>query len=138
MTTRQDIVAAAKNWVGVPYRHMGRNHYGVDCVGLIIKVAHDVGLTTYDTTNYPKRPKAADLLREMRNYLQQVPKGEAGPGDILVIAAPSSPVHMGVLEVDERGQSWLIHAYAPARKVVRESLGDRDVRMAFHYTGVED
>lgn len=137
MTTRDNIVQEARKWVGVPYRHAGRNEHGIDCVGLIIKVAHGVGLTSYDTMNYPKRPNAADLLREMRNHLQQVPKADADHGDILVIAAPSSPVHMGVLEIDERDQPWLIHAYAPARKVIREALGKRDVRMAFHYTGVE-
>lgn len=139
MATRQDIVDEAKTWLGVRYKHAGRDRYGIDCVGLPIKVAHGLGLTTYDTTNYSKRPNASELRRELRGHLEQVHVRDARHGDVLVIPAPHSPVHMGILEVDERGDEWLIHAWASARQVVRESLPNKNhVRMAFRYPGLED
>ena len=32
---RREIVAAARDWVGVPYRHQGRTRNGIDCIGLL-------------------------------------------------------------------------------------------------------
>ena len=34
---RREIVDAARNWVGVPYRHQGRTRNGIDCVGLLLE-----------------------------------------------------------------------------------------------------
>lgn len=141
MTTRAQIVEAAKAWVDTPYKHAGRDRFGLDCAGLIIKTAHDCGLTDYDSTNYGKRPVPAEFLREMKDHLTRVPKGEAQNGSILVFREPRHPCHTAVLEVDARGQRWVIHSYAPARKVIREALLPERWRrcvMAFDYRGLED
>lgn len=138
MSKRDEIVRAARSWIGVPYRHLGRDRGGVDCVGLIIKVAHECGLSTYDTTNYPRRPHVQDFMREMRGHLSQIPMAEVKAGDVLVFLEPRHPCHVGVVDEDAGG-AWVIHSYAIFRKVVRERLaGERLQRavMAFRYAGV--
>ncbi len=141
MTTRAQIVEAAKAWLDTPYRHAGRDEFGMDCAGLIIKTAHNCAMTDYDSTNYGKRPVPAEFLREMKNHLVRLPKGEAQNGSILVLREPSSPCHTAILEVDKRGQRYIIHAWAAARKVIREPLLPERWRrcvMAFDYCGLED
>ena len=50
MVTRTDIVAAARGWLGVPWRHQGRSRAGVDCVGLVVVVCRSLGLSDHDST----------------------------------------------------------------------------------------
>lgn len=134
------IVEQAKTWIDVKYKDKGRDRFGgVDCIGLIIKVAHEIGFSDFDTIEYPRRPIPQDLLRGMRDHLEQVvPLSDVGHGNIGLFRGPVVPCHTGIIEVDEGGDMWVIHAYAPARKVVRERLvGERDDQMvmAFRYTG---
>lgn len=140
MSIRDDIVATAKEWVGTPYKHAGRNEFGMDCVGLVIKVAHGCSLSDHDTLNYPRRPVVKDFLREMRDHLTLVPKSGVKQGTILVFREPKHPCHIGILEIDAKGQRYVIHAFALARKVIREPMTkerwDR-CAMAFDYNGVE-
>lgn len=141
MSQRDDIVAAAKLWMDTPYKHAGRDRFGMDCAGLIIKVGHACGLTNYDTVNYPKRPVPKDFLREMGTHLVRLPKAEAQQGSILVLRGPRHPCHTVILEIDEQERRWIIHSYAPARKVIREALTPEqwmNCVMAFDYTGLEE
>lgn len=135
------VVEEAHNWLGVKYKHLGRDEHGLDCVGLIIKVAHSLGLTDYDTTNYGRRPVPADFLREMKRYLEPIPKKEAGHGHIAMFREPRHPCHIGILEVDRFGDMWVIHAFAGTRQVSREAMtAERRSRMAraFRYVEVKD
>jgi hypothetical protein len=136
MSIQDQIVEEAKTWIGVPFRHAGRNRLGLDCAGLVAKVAHEVGISTFDSIDYPKRPNPHDFLRGIGQEMQRIPKSEAGHGDVMVFAEPRHPCHCGIIEVDAQGQLWIIHAYALARKVVREHLtGERlkRARLAFRY-----
>lgn len=56
MTTRDDIVAAARRWMGTPYHHGARLHgAGVDCAQLLVAVfVDDLGLVApFDIADYP-------------------------------------------------------------------------------------
>ena len=46
MTTQAGVVtetfvAAARGYVGVPWRHLGRSRTGVDCIGLVLLAARE-------------------------------------------------------------------------------------------------
>lgn len=127
MTVQDELVAAARTWLDVRWRHLGRDRArGVDCVGLVIRCAHQIGVTDFDTRNYGRRPVPTDFLREMRGQLVQIQKRDMGHGDIGVFREPRHPCHVGIVDVDESGQRWIIHAYAPHRKVTRDPLtGER-------------
>ena len=128
MTVQDDFVAAARTWIDVPWRHLGRDRArGVDCVGLLIKAAHQIGVATdFDDRDYGRRPVPSEFLRRLRGRLVQIQKREMGHGDIGVFREPRHPCHVGIVDVDEQGRRWIIHAYAPYRKVVRDPLtGER-------------
>lgn len=119
-----DIVARAKEYVGVRWRHQGRSlDTGVDCAGLLVCVGHDLGLTDFDSIQYSRRPNP----RHFKQILLQagctiINAGQVANGDILRLAESKHPVHVGIYEKDERGQEWIIHSWAITRKVVREAL----------------
>lgn len=121
-----DIVAQAKGYIGLPWRHQGRDRkLGLDCAGVPIVVAQDLGISDFDTFRYSKRPNAKEFRRAMLEAGCR-PVAKAESGDLLRMADRHWPVHVGIYERDERDREWVIHAYAPARQVVRERL-TRDV-----------
>lgn len=59
-------------------------------------------------------------------------------GDLLQMSFARWPVHCGVLEVDEAGTEWLIHATRTYKKVKREPLSDLHegrVMLAWRFPG---
>lgn len=141
MPSRADVVAEALSWVDVPYLERGRSRQGVDCIGLPIKVAHALGLSSYENTNYGGNPQPANFVREVRRRMQAVPARIVGNGDIGLFREPSHPTHCGIIEIDELGQRWVIHAAQQREKVVREPLVGlmlERLMLAFQYPGLED
>ena len=134
MSRKEEFVNIARTWIDVPYKDKGRSRYGVDCIGLVIKSAHEVGWTDYDTLNYPRRPNPKDFLRELKNQLDRIPKSDISHGDIAVFAEPRHPCHTGIIDIDECGNVYVIHAYAPAKKVIREPMtSQRKERMVMAF-----
>lgn len=124
MIKRNKLVFWARSWLEVPYKDKGRDRQGIDCLGVLTMAAKDAGLSDFDTTEYPRRPVPRDFLRGMKKHLDRIQKRDAGHGDILVFVEPKHPCHIGILDVDPRGIMYVIHAYAPARKVIREAMTD--------------
>lgn len=147
------IVAAADAWVGVKWRHQGRDRDGIDCLGLLIVVARDLGIGRAEGAPTGDRAGGAGGVDvgapEFRNYRRLPPAGlatrlaehldragEIAPGRIGLFALPgSAPAHVGIF--GDAGD--LIHAYMPAKAVVRHKL-DPSLRAAlraiFAYRGI--
>lgn len=120
-TRAREICEAARTYEGVPYRHQGRGRNAIDCAGLPIVVAHDLGISGFDTASYSRRPRPHEFDRAMIEAgCTQIPMRDMAPGDILRLAEPRWPVHCAILDEDDRGRRWVIHAYLTARKVIRE------------------
>lgn len=120
-----DIVAVANGLVGVRYRHQGRNRNGLDCAGLVILIAHKLELTDKDTMAYSRRPNATEFTAFMIEAgCIQLPVAQLTHGDIVRLNTSGWPVHLGVYEVDDRGQEWYIHAFLPHKKVTRDPFTD--------------
>lgn len=141
MLKREDIIREAKTWIDVPYKHAGRDRFGIDCIGPIIKVGHALNIFTFDIINYSKRPTSNYLLSLMKQHMDRIKITDAKSGDVLVCREPRHPCHCGFLEITKESQRFFIHAYAPARKVVREALvreRDERVTLAFKYRGIAE
>ena len=76
-------------------------------------MAHDLGLSDFDFTDYHRYPDPKTLHRLFAEHL--VPKVWADwqPGDIVMLKDidPQWPCHMGFL-ADRDGEPYLIHSYA--------------------------
>ncbi len=98
------LIAAARGYVGVPWRHQGRSRHGIDCVGLLVCVARDLGIPVEDVRAYEREPRAHDLTRLLRRHCTAV--SAARPGDIVLMGRPST--HVGIL-TDAHRPFGLIH-----------------------------
>lgn len=117
-TTREQVVLAAREWLGTPWHHQGRvKGVGVDCVGLVIGVARDLGLSAFDVTGYARRPLESDLLNGCHAHMQPVPL--AFPGDAMLFRIDGQAQHLGIIT-----DIGLLHAYAPMRRVVEHRLDE--------------
>lgn len=130
--TRRQIVDAAREYLGAPFRHQGRNKNGIDCAGLLVAVAWDLGIESWDPakhTGYQRIPDGVTVNRIMSALLDKVPPLTENflPGNVVQIAYHSGGrelvTHMGFL-TDLQGGTGLIHAYFPMLKVVEHRFDD--------------
>lgn len=114
MTTRAEVVAEARRWLGTPYRHQHRaKGHGVDCAGLVIGVARNLGIVDpqFDVNGYARTPDGKSLLEECDRFMTRIPMEQLQPGDVLVFRFTSDPQHLGVVADYPHGGLSVIHAY---------------------------
>lgn len=140
MTIRDAIVAAARSYIGCRYHHQGRNRAGIDCAGLVVAVARDVGLSAADMSGYARIPDGKALKAHLDGQAKQVPISQRQPGDILLMKFERGlPQHLAI--VTDYG---MIHAYAGTRKtgeVVEHRIDDMwatRILAVYQYPGVDE
>lgn len=117
MPSRMQIIQAARAYVGTPFHHQGRvRDVGVDCIGLIVCVAQDVGVTLPDRTDYPRDPVDDRLRLECDTHLTKV--AADAPGCVLLFQLPTMPhaSHVGFFT-----GATIIHARMGVDRVVEHS-----------------
>src|SRR5690625_891346 len=93
MVSGQDVIAEARKWLGVRWRHADRNEYGIDCVGLGVVVARALGIVNYDVKSYSREPNDT-LLAHFYRVAKEVPLADVKEGDFLVIKDGPYPFHV--------------------------------------------
>lgn len=121
MSTAGAIVIAARQYLGVRWQHQGRDREGLDCAGLVIAVAHDLGLSDFDTRDYERQATDETMLQLCRQHLQEVPTDGLQPGDVVVMRFENQR-HIAFVGDYVHGGLSLIHAHAPSRRVVEHRL----------------
>lgn len=106
----------ARSYLGTPFVHQGRvPGVGLDCAGLVINVARDLGRVApdFDVSNYAQQPDKTSIVDACDLYLTRVPKDQAQPGDVIVIAWDRWPQHLGIMGVYALAPEHrtLIHAF---------------------------
>lgn len=142
MITRLQIVQAAREYVGTPCIHQGRlKKIGVDCIGLIMGVAKDIGSPLVDKEDYRayrRKPDRGESI--MMRYLRAQCKESTGKlGDILVFWTnrPGVPHHMGIKSEGDK----MIHAFTSMKIVAEHSIDatfQSRLMCSFSYPGVID
>ena len=100
MSLARAIVTTAQSYIGTPYHHQGRQRgVGVDCVGLLVGVAKDLGLQHTDSTTYEQDPEPGLILEYLEAWCDRVEPEDARPGDVVAfwVTEGAGPVHAGVL-----------------------------------------
>lgn len=132
---RSEISTAALAMVGTPFHAQGRlPGIGLDCIGVVVCVARQVGLPHTDVAAYPMRPNGmlAPLLDAQLVRVYRAPR----EGDVLLMSFAGEPHHVAVMVDGSR----IVHAYATVRKCVVQSFTDHwraKVRAVYEFPGVE-
>jgi NlpC/P60 family putative phage cell wall peptidase len=142
MIARQDIVAAARGWLGTPYRHQASlKGVGCDCLGLVRGVWREV------IGEEPERPPpyapdwaeasgVESLAHAAARHLIAVPLNRFAPGDVLLFRwrmnVPAK--HAAIVTSGET----MVHAHdgAAVAEVAIAPWWRRRLACAFQFPGV--
>ncbi len=110
--TADDILDAARQCLGTPFRHQGRLiAFGLDCAGVAIHVARQIGAGHLDVSGYGRTPANGQLEQSLDSQpcLERVFLEDRRPGDLLLMRFASEPQHLAICA----GET-IIHAYEAA------------------------
>lgn len=133
MTTRNDIVAIARGYLGTRFAHQGRHaEDGLDCLGFLFAIADSAHITledrlpaTFDRRDYGTRPDTDFLRARLAQLLLPVSDETIRMADILLLRIEGRAQHLAmVTDYPQAGELGIIHAYAPARRVVEHRLDE--------------
>lgn len=120
MPTPDDIVAYARTWLGTRWVHQGRSPAGIDCAGLLVKVAEHFGLEHEDMLGYRRDPARA-FLQQVKKYSNPVRPRVPVQGGIGIFHDTTMPCHTGIFAVDSKtGVVTVIHSESFPRRCVHE------------------
>lgn len=118
------MIDAAKAYLGVPFRHQGRNRIGLDCAGLFVCVMRDCGHEYSDAKGYPRNPHDGQLEAQMdaQPALERIPAAEAQAGDWLCMRIKTAPQHLALHAGFIDGIPYIVHASEEHGGVVHHRL----------------
>ena len=110
--TTDDIINAARQCLGTRFRHQGRiAGVGIDCAGVAIHVARQIGAGHLDVSGYGRTPANGQLEQslDIQPCLERVTLADRAPGDLLLMRFARDPQHLAICA----GET-IIHAYEAA------------------------
>ena len=141
--TRQQIIDTARTWMETPFRHQGRTKgVAVDCAGLLIGVAHALGLSDFDARDYSPNPDGVTMKATLDAQMISVPFRHIKAGDVFYMAFKKQPQHMAIITRIDK--THIIHADSLAAgggRVVEHRLDSvwlSRVRGCYRFHGVID
>jgi cell wall-associated NlpC family hydrolase len=139
-TSRDTIVETARGWLGTPYRHLGRRKdRHVDCVGLIIGVGAELGMTLIAPHGYAACPSSRLVFDFCDKYLVPAPELALGRVAILWGFDRNEAQHFAIMG-ENAGRPTMIHAFSRAGKVVEhgwDSFWQRRLVSVYEFPGTQ-
>lgn len=115
------LVASARKYLGVPFKHRGRTPSGLDCAGLVWLAYVDLGYTPPDIARYGRTPHRDGLMQAMEDALgapvwrgRAVPRDLLQVGDVVVMRFVEEPHHVAIVADSPTHGLGLIHCYSSA------------------------
>lgn len=141
MVTGQQIADKALEAVGTPWKHQGRLvKLGLDCIGLILWVARQLGISEYEPPPYDKWALWFEFLPFMRQNMTEVPLTDIKVGRALAFRQNKYPCHCGII-TKVSPQVRFVHSAANRRVVVEEEYTEfwkKATVAVFRFPTVED
>lgn len=118
--TREAFLAALRAYDGVAWRHQGRDRRGIDCLGLIVLSARDIGIQVVDNLNYGRVPDFETMRAGLREHFAPVGPRDLLAGDLYWIQWPRAahPMHLAVFV----GAGYIIHCDERVKKVTEHTM----------------
>ena len=119
----------AMQYLNVPFLHMGRARSGIDCVGLLVKVAEHLGMDPIDSPYYGREPARNNNSFQLDYYLEAnlgpPVKRELRVNDVVLMKLRKRfpPSHVGIIAPHPEGLG-LIHTYGEIERVAFHILDD--------------
>jgi cell wall-associated NlpC family hydrolase len=140
--TRQQVVATAREWIGVPYRHQGRSRQCVDCIGFVVCVGAQLGVTIEAPYDYTDSPSGKMLMDRSRVQFDEVLDRKTPiPGDIMALWGwnRNEPQHFAIA-ADFGSRPTMIHAFSKRKQVVEHGIDpfwEKRLMALFTFKGME-
>lgn len=140
----ESIIAAARAALDTPFSHQGRKAgTALDCAGLLVHVAREVGFEPLDRTGYSPMPSGHQIEEALEEHvaagiLVRVPTAEMVAGDLFLMRFGGEKFsrHLGVCAGDT-----MIHAWAIVGKVCEHRIDERWKRTivrVYRFVGAEN
>lgn len=115
----------ARQYLGVPWQHQGRNpSFALDCIGLLVVCERERGYVVRDQSGYPRNP-SGDLLESALREHYGPPVESLQPGDAVSMKFRGPVRHVGIIGAHPTGGLSLIHTDSHVGRVVEHRLDDR-------------
>ena len=131
----ESILAAARSMLDTPFVHQGRlPGKALDCAGLIITIADNIGVERVDVQAYGRNPFHGLLEATLNDQpsLIRISITDIAAGDILLMRFEKEPQHIAIFA----GQT-IIHSWSAPGMVVEHRLDDawrRRIVGAYRFT----
>ena len=106
----------ARNYMGIPFKNMGRDRKGADCWGLIVivyKQEYNVQLPLYAEQAYESLNvrQVGEIIRDRKPGLLEsfTEVNDPKQGDIVLLLGRGIPRHVGIYVGEELGHPYLLH-----------------------------
>ena len=122
---RAALIDHVRGWVGAPYHHQGRIRAGVDCIGLFLAAASELGLGDFDCEAFRQRrrapPRGVGMLEHFDNVCgKRLQFEETAPGDLLVFwfnERTRRAQHVGL-----KTELGVLHTHAEVGRVAEHTI----------------
>lgn len=136
--SRDDFINELIKLDGVNYVEMGRNQFGVDCIGLPVFAMKNLGIEIKeDLKYYSPVGNGKDLIEALSSTCKLKSYKEMQKGDLLLIRYLSTPQHLAIFLGDyyKNGNKYIIHASNLSDKKVKiERLENWEKRIISVYS----
>lgn len=127
MPARSELIAAARGWLGRPYRPGGAQTCGVNCFGLFIAILR--GLNGFDDlvragepyVGLSQPPNPLAFLAGLSGSVQRIHSDDAEPGDFIVYRFDGQARHLALVTAP----GMVLHADNKAGRVVEHRIPPR-------------
>jgi hypothetical protein len=121
----------ALHYVGVPFRHRGRSRPSetysgaLDCLGLLVITAEDMGLDVMDKKLYGREPWRDGLRAGLKNNCGEPVNRPPQADDIVLmrLRPEAEPSHVGII-APYPGGLGIVHTYGEIGRVTFHRLDD--------------
>ena len=117
-----DLQTAARQYLGVKFHHQGRQPWALDCAGLLILAARDIGREGNDLKGYSRIPDGVTLQAILNSQLKRVFR-KPKPNDILLLRFRKNPQHIAIAT-----DIGIIHSYESIGHVVEHGLDEKWIK----------